>query len=334
MSNEGVAKSAILLMALGEDEAAEILKFLGPREVQKLGAAMATLNNVSREDIQGAVTEFKSEMGELSPLAAMDQSDYIRKVLRKALGDDKAAGLIDRILASGESSGIDGLKWMDPGAVSELIKNEHPQIIATIAVHLDPDHASEILANFPERLRNDTILRIATLDGVQPNALKELNDVLARLLAGGDATRKAKLGGIKAAAEIMNFMGKANEASVVANLEAHDPALAEKIRDEMFTFDDLINIDDKGFQRMMRDVSADVLVVALRGAPEQLCDKVLRNMSKRAAETLKEDLEGRGPVKVSEVEAAQKEIISVVNRLAEEGEIIMGGKGGGDDAYV
>ena len=333
MSNEGVAKSAILLMALGEDEAAEILKFLGPREVQKLGAAMAALENVSREDIEGAVVEFKTELGELSPLAALDQSDYIRSVMRKALGDDKAAGLIDRILATGESAGIEGLKWMDPVAVSELIKNEHPQIIATILVHLDPDQACEILNQFAERLRNDAMLRIATLDGVQPTALKELNDTLARLLAGGDTSRKARLGGVRAAAEIMNFMGKTNEQSIVANLESHDSALAQQIADEMFTFDDLAAIDDKGFQTLLRDVSADTLVVALRGAPDELRDKVLRNMSKRAAETLREDLAGRGPVKVSEVESAQKDIITIVRRLAEEGQIMMGGKGG-DEAYV
>jgi len=334
MSNEGVSKSAILLMALGEDEAAEILKFLGPREVQKLGAAMAGLENVSRDDIEKAVVEFKGEVSELSPLAALDQSDYIRSVMRKALGDDKAAGLIDRILATGESAGIEGLKWMDPAAVAELIKNEHPQILATILVHLDPDQACDILNQFTERLRNDCILRIATLDGVQPSALKELNDVLARLLAGGETTRKAKLGGVRAAAEILNYMGKVNEQSVMTNLETHDNSLAQKIMDEMFTFDDLVELDDKGFQTVLREVSSEQLVVALRGAPDQLRDKVLRNMSKRAAETLREDLEGRGPVKVSEVESAQKDIITVVRRLSEEGQIQMGGKGGGEEAYV
>jgi len=334
MSNEGISKSAVLLLALGEDEAAEILKFLGPREVQKLGAAMAALENVSRDDIVSAVSDFKAEVNELSPLAALDQSDYIRSVMRKALGDDKAAGLIDRILATGDSAGIEGLKWMDPAAVAELIKNEHPQILATILVHLDPDQACDILNQFTERLRNDCILRIATLDGVQPNALKELNDVLARLLAGGETTRKAKLGGVRAAAEILNFMGKNNEQSVMSNLETHDSSLAQKIMDEMFTFDDLVEVDDKGFQTILREVSSDQLVVALRGAPTELRDKVLRNMSKRAAESLREDLEGRGPVKVSEVEGAQKEIITIVRRLAEEGQIQMGGKGGGDDAYV
>ena len=334
MSNEGVSKSAILLMALGEDEAAEILKFLGPREVQKLGAARAGLENVSRDDIEKAVVEFKGEVSELSPLAALDQSDYIRSVMRKALGDDKAAGLIDRILATGESAGIEGLKWMDPAAVAELIKNEHPQILATILVHLDPDQACDILNQFTERLRNDCILRIATLDGVQPSALKELNDVLARLLAGGETTRKAKLGGVRAAAEILNYMGKVNEQSVMTNLETHDNSLAQKIMDEMFTFDDLVELDDKGFQTVLREVSSEQLVVALRGAPDQLRDKVLRNMSKRAAETLREDLEGRGPVKVSEVESAQKDIITVVRRLSEEGQIQMGGKGGGEEAYV
>ena len=223
---------------------------------------------------------------------------------------------------------------MDPAAVAELIKNEHPQVLATILVHLDPDQACDIINKFPERLRNDCILRIATLDGVQPNALKELNDVLARLLAGGETQRKAKPGGVRAAAEILNFMGKANEASVMANLETHDGPLAQAIMDEMFTFDDLVEVDDKGFQTILREVSSDALVVALRGAPTELRDKVLRNMSKRAAESMQEDLESRGPVKVSEVESAQKDIITIVRRLAEEGQIVMGGKGGSDDAYV
>ena len=331
MDDDGITKSAILLMSLGEDEAAEILKHLGPREVQKIGAAMAQLQNVSREQIDGALTDFQAEAAGVSTIG-MDSDEYIKSVLRKALGDDKAASLIDRILQVGDAAGIEGLKWMDAETVAELIKNEHPQIVATILVHLDRDQACEIMGHFTERLRNDALLRIATLDGVQPTALRELNDVLTRLLSG-ETHKKTQLGGIRVAAEIMNFMGKAHETSIMENLNAHDPDLAQKIVDEMFVFDDLIEVDDKGFQLMLREVQSESLVVALRGAQPELREKVLKNMSKRAAEMLREDLESRGPVKVSEVEGAQKEIITVVRRLVDEGQIAMGGKGG-DDAYV
>jgi len=333
MSNEGIKKSAILMMALGEDAAAELLRKMEPRDVQALGEEMVNLTNVSKEDIFQVIEDFKSELGIVSPLASVNQSEYLASIMRKALGDDKATSVLDRILTVNDSKGIEHLKWMDPPAVAELIKDEHPQIIATILAHFEPTHASDTIRHFTERLRNDVILRIATLDGVQPAALAELNDVMSRLLEGGENLRKAKLGGIKAAAEILNFVGKENETSIMANLESHDANLAQAIMDEMFTFDDLINIDDRGFQTLMREVSTDMLIIALRGAPDELKEKILRNMSKRAAETMREDLESRGPVKVSEVEEAQKEIIAIVRQLADDGQIMIAGQGG-DEAYV
>jgi flagellar motor switch protein FliG len=331
MSADGVEKSAILLMSLGEEAAASVFKYLGPREVQKLGQAMAAMKSVTRENIDGVLGDFHKLAGEKTALG-MDSDEYIRTVLKKALGDDKAASLIDRILQGGDTSGIEGLKWMDSPAVADLIKNEHPQIIATILVHLDRDQASEILGHFTERTRNDVILRIATLDGIQPSALKELNDVLTKLLSGNNNLKKSPMGGVRAAAEIMNFMSGTVEGTVMENIREYDDDLAQKILDEMFVFDNLIDIDDRGIQLVLREVQSESLIVALKGASEELREKIFRNMSSRAAEMLREDLESKGPVRLSEVEGEQKEILKLVRRLADEGQLALGGKG--DDAFV
>lgn len=332
MSDDGVMKSAILMLALGENEAAEVMKYLGPKEVQKLGAAMATLKAVERDQVETVIGDFLS-VTEKSSDFGLDSDEYIRSVLNKALGNDKASGVLDRILQNRDSSGIESLKWMDAQTVAELILNEHPQIIATILVHLDADHASSILGLFTERLRQDVMLRIATLDGVQPTALKELNDVLAKLLNGNESLKKQSMGGIKVAAEIMNYMNGETEAAVMEGLKSYDEDLAQKIMDTMFVFDDIINIDDKGIQTMLREVQSETLIVALKGATAELREKVFKNMSSRAAETMREDLESRGPVKLSEVEAQQKQMLQVVRRLSDEGQIMIGGKGG-DDQYV
>ena len=331
MNDEGINKSAILLMSLGEEGASEVFKHLAPREVQKLGVAMSNLKNVTRDKIEGVLEEFRTQAEEKTTLG-MDSGDYIRSVLTKALGDDKAANLIDRILHGGDTSGIEGLKWMDSSAVAELIKNEHPQIIATILVHLDRDQACEILGFFTDRLRNDALLRIATLDGIQPAALRELNDVLTKLLSGANNIKKSPMGGIRTAAEILNFMPTAQEATVIEGVKAHDPDLAQKILDQMFVFDNLLDIDDRGIQLLLREIQSESLIVALKGVAEELREKIFKNMSQRAAETLKEDLEAKGPVRVSEVEAAQKEILKIARRLADEGQIALGGKS--EDSFV
>ena len=331
MNDEGINKSAILLMSLGETGASEVFKHLAPREVQKLGTAMSHMKNVTRDKIERVLDEFRTQAEERTYLG-MDSSEYIRSVLTKALGDDKAANLIDRILHGGDTSGIESLKWMDSSAVAELIKDEHPQIIATILVHLDRDQACEILTFFTDRLRNDTLLRIATLDGIQPTALRELNEVLTALLSGANNIKKSAMGGIRAAAEILNFMPTAQETTVIEDVKAHDPDLAQKILDQMFVFDNLLDVDDRGIQLLLREIQSESLVVALKGVAEELQEKIFKNMSQRAAETLKEDLETKGPVRVSEVEAAQKEILKIARRLADEGQIALGGKS--EDAFV
>lgn len=331
MSDDGVMKSAVLMLALGEDEAAQVMKFLSPKEVQKLGAAMATLKSVGREEVQNTVDEFLGIAEESSDFG-MDSDEYIRSVLTKALGD-KADSVLDRILTNSDSSGIESLKWMDAPTVAELVTNEHPQIIATILVHLEPDHASEILSYFTDRLRQDTLLRIATLDGVQPTALNELNDVLSKLLSGNESLKKRSMGGVKVAAEIMNYFNGETEATTMEALKEYDEDLAQDIMDTMFVFDDIIEIDDKGIQVMLREVQSETLIVALKGTTTEMREKIFKNMSSRAAEMMKEDLESKGPVKLSEVEAQQKQMLQVVRRLADEGQIMLGGKGG-DDEYV
>lgn len=326
-SDEGVEKSAILLISLGEDHAAEVLKQLGPREVQKLGHAMATLKSVPRAKVEAVLDEFHAVAAEQAAMH-VDTDSYIRSVLTKALGDDKASNLISRILQGGETNGIEGLKWMDAPTVADLIKNEHPQIIATILVHLEHDHASEILSYFTERLRNDVVLRIATLEGIQPQALRELNDVMLRLLSGSTSVKKTAMGGVRTVAEILNFIGTANETAVLDAIREYDPDLAQKILDEMFVFENLMDLDDRSVQILLREVQSDSLILALKGASEPLREKIFKNMSQRAAEMLREDLESRGPVRLSEVEAEQKEILKIVRRLADEGQIVLGGAGG------
>ena len=331
MNETGLEDAAILLMSLGEEEAAEVFRHLAPKEVQRLGETIAKMKAVSHEKVDGVLERFTAVASEQSLLVA-DNDEYVKNVLRKALGDDKANLLLDRILQGSDISGIESLKWMDPGSVAELLRNDHPQIVAAILVHLDHDHASSILKLFTERQRNEVLVRIATLDGIQPSALKDLNEVMSKVLAGGEKMRKASLGGVKTAAEIINMLGGASETAVLDYIREADADLAQKIMDNMFTFDDLDKLDDKGIQALMKEVQSESLVVALKGATPELREKIFKNMSTRAAETLREDLESRGPVRLSEVEAEQKEMLKIVRRLVDEGQIVLAG--GSDDEFV
>ena len=324
--DEGLDKAALLLMTLGADAAAGVLRQLGPREVQKLSLKMSEMTPQARSAVEPVLAEMIESFGR----GAMIQSDedQLREMLTKALGDERAGHLLSRMVSGSDTAGIESLKWMDAPTAADLIKNEHPQIIATILVHLEHDHASEILNHFTERLRNDVVLRIATLEGIQPAALRELNNAMARVLAGSATMKKTALGGVRTVAEILNFIGTANETSVVDAIREYDPDLAQKILDEMFVFENLMEIDDRSIQLILREVQSDSLVMALKGANEQLREKIFKNMSQRAAEMLREDLEAKGPVRVSEVEAEQKEILKIVRRLADEGQIVLGGAGG------
>ena len=332
MNSDGVMKSAILMLALGQEEAAEVMKFLSPKEVQKLGAAMTTLKSVGREQVDAVVDDFLTA-ADLTADIGMDSDEYIRSVLQKALGDDEASNVLHQILESRDATGIISLRLMDAATVAEFIQNEHPQIIATILVHLEPDHASKIIGYFPNSLRQDVMLRIATLDGVKPVALRELNDVMNKLLTGNDSLKKKSMGGIKVAADIINFMSGDNETVVMEGLKSYDDDMAQKIMDEMFVFDDIIDIEDKAIQIILKEVQSDMLIIALKGTTEQMREKIFNNMSSRAAEMMKEDLEAKGPVKLSEVEAQQRKILQIVRRLADEGEIQLSSRGDGEQ-YV
>jgi flagellar motor switch protein FliG len=331
MDDEGLERGAILLLSLGEEGATEVFKHLGPREVQKLGVAMSNLKSVTNEKIEQVLSDFRTSAEGKSALG-LNSREYLRTVLTNALGDDKASNLIDRILVGGDSgSGIEGLKWMDGASVAELIANEHPQIIATILVHLERDQASEILCLLPDILRNDVVLRIATLDGVQPSALRELNEVLTKLLSGSKNQKKTPMGGVRTAAEIVNFMPGPIEGTVLESVKQYDVELSQKIMEEMFVFGNIIDIDDRGIQLLLREIQSESLILALKGASEELSEKIFKNMSQRAAEMLRDDLDSKGPVRLSEVEAEQKEIMKIVRRLAEEGQIVLGK---GEDSYV
>jgi flagellar motor switch protein FliG len=329
MDDKGLENAAILLMSLGEEEAAEVFKHLAPKEVQRLGETIAKLKIVPREKLESVLDQFNVMAGAQHTLVA-DTDEYVKSVLRKALGDDKANLLIDRILQGSDVTGIESLKWMDAGSVAELLRNEHPQIVAAILVHLDFDQSSAVIKAFGERQRNEVLVRIATLDGIQPSALKDLNEVMSKVLAGGEKLRKASLGGVKTAAEIINLLGTSIETTVLDFIREADTDLAQRIMDNMFTFDDLGKLDDKGVQALLKEVQSESLVIALKGATPEMREKVFRNMSTRAAETLREDLESRGPVRVSEVEAEQKEMLKTVRRLVDEGQIVLA-SGGADE---
>jgi len=331
MDDQGIENAAILLMSLGEEHASEVFKHLAPKQVQRMGETIARMKSISHDRLDQVLDKFRTVAGEQSMLVS-DNDEYVRSVLKRALGEDKANLLLDRILQGDDVSGIESLKWMEPSAVAELMRHEHPQIVAAILVHMESDHAADVLKLFSERQRNEVLVRVATLDGIQPSAMRDLNEVLNHVLAGADRVKKTHLGGVQPAAEIINMLGGSLETSVIDYIRNADNDLAQRILDNMFTFDDLNRLDDKGIQSLMKEIQTESLVIALKGATPELREKIFKNMSTRAAETLREDLESRGPVRVSEVEAEQKELLKVVRRLADEGQIVIGG--GGDDEFV
>lgn len=327
----GTNKAAVLLLTLGEEDAAQILKHMGPKEVQRVGGAMASLSNITKDQVNEVLGEFITIVGKQTSLG-VGSDDYIRKTMINALGEDKASALMDRILLGGSASGLEQLKWLDSRGIAEMIRLEHPQIIAIVLSYLESDQAAEVLQLLPENTRSDLMLRVATLDTVQPSAIHELNLIMEKQFAGGNNVQSTGFGGLKVAANILNFLDSSVEEQVMGKIKNTDEDMAQQIEDLMFVFDNIIDIDDRGMQSLMREVSTDALVVALKGASSELKEKFISNMSKRAAEMLVEDLETRGPVKLSEVEGAQKEILAIVRRMSEAGEIIIGG--GGGEEYI
>jgi flagellar motor switch protein FliG len=329
---DGVDRAAILLLALGEQEAAQVLKHLSAKDVQRVGTAMAQLSGVSREEVAGVLANFSTSVEQQTSFG-VGTDEYLRKILIEALGAEKAVGVIDRILSGRSSRGLEALKWMEPRAVAELLRQEHPQIIAIVLSYLESDHAASVLVQLPEAIRADILMRIATLDGVHPTALSELDEVLEKQFSSiGASSRAAGFGGPKAAAEILNLVGSAQEGAIIGQIAKTDESLSQRLQDLMFVFDDLTEIDDRGMQELLREVPGDKLIIALKAADETLKQKIFKNMSERAAQMMKDDLESRGPVRLSEVEAAQKEILVTARKMAEEGRLSLGGKGG--ETYV
>lgn len=326
---DGVEKAAILLLSLSEEDAAQILKHLEPKQVQKVGMAMAQMTDLNQVKIAAVHRLFIEQIQNFSTIGFQSE-EFIKRALTAALGEEKASNLIDQIILGGGAKGLDSLKWMDSKQVANIIRNEHPQIQTIVLSYLEPEQSAEILSQFPEKVRLDLTMRIANLEEVQPAALQELNEIMEKQFAGQAGAQTAKMGGLKAAAEILNYMDTNTEGQLMDAIREHDEEMAQQIQDLMFVFENLIDVDDRGIQTLLREVQQDVLLKALKGTDENLKEKIFKNMSKRAAELLQDDLEAMGPVRVSEVESAQKEILSVARRLSEAGEIMLGG-GSGDD---
>ena len=331
VSVAGLEQAAILMMSLGEKEAAAIIRHMEPKEVQRVGSAMAALSHVTREQINAVLGNFADAVQKETALG-LDSEEYVRNTLVEAFGVEKAVNLIDRILTKPNSKGIESLKWLDPRAIAEIFRFEHPQIVSIVLSYLDNDQAAEVLKHFPEERRADVLMRIATLDGVQPSALQELDDILERQYAGSFSLTSPASGGKETAANILNYLDSDTEQKITETMQQVDEALAEEIQNLMFVFSNLLDVDDRGIQALLREVPSDTLLLALKGADEEVQNKIFKNMSKRAADMLRDDLEAKGPVRLSEVEEAQKAILTVAKRLADEGEIALGGSGG--DEFV
>jgi flagellar motor switch protein FliG len=324
---DGVDKAAILLLSLSEEDAAQILKHLEPKQVQKVGMAMASLDDLSQAKISAVHNLFIEQIQSFSTIGFQSE-EFIRKALTAALGEDKAASLIDQIVMGSGAKGLDSLKWMDSKQVANIIRNEHPQIQTIVLSYLEPEQSAEILSQFPEKVRLDLMMRIANLEEVQPAALQELNEIMEKQFAGQAGAQAAKMGGLKAAADIMNYLDTNVEGQLMDSIREHDEEMSQQIQDLMFVFENLLDVDDRGIQAILREVQQDVLMKAMKGADDGMKEKILKNMSKRAADMLADDLEAMAPVRISEVEAAQKEILSTARRLADSGEIMLGSGGG------
>lgn len=322
---KGAEKAGVLLLTLGEDVAAEILQHMNPREVQLVGSTMAMMNDVSRPTVEYVIDDFFDTLESQTSLGIGNDA-YIRSMLQKALGD-KAGSVIDRILMGSGSNGLDSLKWMDPKSIAEIIRLEHPQIIAIVLSYLDADNAAQVLSNLPENTRPGILMRIATLEGVQPAAIKELDSIMEKYFSDSKNVKSSMVGGEKTAASILNSLDTAIENKLMEQVRTENEDLAMRIEDQMFVFENLREVDDRGIQTMMREVSTDLLALALKGVDDEMQNKFLKNMSSRAGEMLREDMEAKGPVKLSEVETAQKEILAVARKLEESGEIVLTGGG-------
>ena len=325
----GPTRAAILLLVLGEEQAADVLRHMGPDEVQQVGQAMAGLSSVPRDQVDGVLAGFLDDLGDQTPLG-VGADDYLRRMFVGALGDRRGTVLANRILMGDQSRGIDALRWMDPPAIASVLRDEHPQIVAIVLAHLDAGPASRVVQLLPAEVRPEVLHRVASLDSVPPSALTELDDIMDRQFSADPDIERAHVDGLRAAASIINSLGGGLDEEIMTTLRERDEDLSVRIDEAMFVFDNLMELDDRGMQVLMRELPGDALVPALKGADATLQAKFTKNMSKRAGDMLRDDLEASGPMRLAEVEAAQKTILDVAKRLAEEGQIDLGR---GDD-YV
>ena len=317
-------KTAIIMMVLGEEEAANVIGHLPPREVQHLGAAMVSVANVSQGAVDMVLDEFVGTMKQQTNLS-MGTSDYVQRVFNKALGEDKASSVLNRIIPTRASNGLDILNWMDARSIAEMIRGEHPQIISIIVSFLEHEVAADVLHYLPEDLRADIIMRVAQLETIQPEALEELETIMQKQFTSNSAVKSSNVGGVNQAAKIMNFTKSDMETQIMGNLMERDEDLTGRIQDNMFVFDNLSGVDARRIQVLIRNIETDLLMVALKGADDLVKDTFLDNMSKRAGILFLDDMEAKGPMRISEVEEAQKDILRTARRLSDAGEMMLGG---------
>jgi flagellar motor switch protein FliG len=324
----GAERAAVLLMSLGEQDAAAILKHMDPRDVEAVGQAMAALPSVTRDRAENVVQSFLQKLDSGDGFA-VDKPDFVKKVMAASFGKQRGEVMVDRILSGGGGgAGIDALKWMDPRAVTQLVAEEHPQVIASLLAQLDGKLSAKIVPLLPEKQRADVLMRIATLEELPQSALQELDQIVGKRAAAGSQVTSRRIGGTRTVADIINAMDRETSNAALGAIESENAELHAKIKELLFVFDDLVDVDNKGIQAVLREVSSDILSVALRGADPAVADKIYTNMSKRAADILREDMEARGPVKLTEVESAQREIVAIAQKLAEDGTIIIGSSAG------
>ena len=326
----GLQKAVLLMLSLSEDDAAGIFKKLQPKQVQKLGMRMSQAGHFSQDQVNAVHKSFLLDITKHSNLG-LGNSEFVRHALVAALGEDKATNLVEQINLGTGSRGLDSLKWMDARQVATIIQNEHPQIQTIVLSYLEPEQSAQILAQFPEPVRLDLIMRIATLEEVQPAALQELNEIMEKQFAGSAGSQSAKIGGLKSAADIMNFLDSSTETQLMNAIRGQDKEISTQIEDLMFVFENLNDVDDRSIQTLLRDVPTDTLQKALKGADDALKEKFFKNMSTRAAEAMREDLKAMGPTKISDVEGAQKEILNIARKLADSGTIMLSRGSGGND---
>ena len=325
----GTQKCAILMMLIGEDEAAEIMGNLSPKEVQVLGAAMYSVQGLGQDTVNLVLDEFLAIIKAQTSLG-ISGGNYIKNVLTKSLGQDKAQSVLGKITPTDSIKAIEILDWLDARSITDLIIDEHPQIIALIISYLEPAIASDVLHFLPEKSQSDIIKRIATLQTVQPEALRELDRVMQKVFSSNASLRASKVGGVQAAAKIMNFSSQDGEARIMKDILKEDKSLMQAIQDSMFVFETLLLSDDKSLQTLLRNVENDLIILALKGADQELRDKLFGCMSQRAAANIQDEMEALGPVRLTEVQEAQKQIIAVARRMSDEGSIVLAGRGGDD----